>query len=122
MAASTPVARVAAPSPRADLASGQPIEVAGYRLTPLLADAIEAGRLGAPDTGGRVPARVRWFEVSSQPSASITPVAARVIDRWRAAGSDVSFATVGGNAFWQTQEVERCDALVAASVAALAAP
>jgi exosortase A-associated hydrolase 2 len=118
--ATTPVARVAQPSPRADLASGHAIEVAGYRLTPVLADAIEAARLGTIDVSdSRVPARVRWFEVSSQESATISPIAARVVERWRTAGSDVSVTTVVGNAFWQTQEVERCDALVDATVAAL---
>ncbi len=124
-AATTPVARVAEPSPRADLASGRTIEVAGYRLTPALADALEAARLGMRETAdGRVPARVRWFEVSSPSSAqsasAITPIATRVVERWRTAGSDVAVTTVAGPAFWQTQEVERCDALVAATVVALA--
>ncbi len=114
------VARVAQPSPRADLASGHSIEVAGYRLTPTLADAIENARLGACDgIDARVPARIRWFEVSSQPQPTISPIATRIAERWRGAGSDVVVATVAGNAFWQTQEIERCPALVAATVAAL---
>lgn len=118
--ASPPPKRVEAPSPRADLASGQSVEVAGYRLTPLLADAIESARLGATAAGaGRAPRRVRWFDVSSQPGATQTPVAVKVADRWREAGSDVGVVQVTGNAFWQTQEVERCDALVAATVDAL---
>jgi uncharacterized protein len=119
-ASTTPVARVAQPSPRADLASGLAIEVAGYRLTPTLADAIEAARLGAATAGeGRVPKRVRWFEVSSQGSPALTPIAERVVERWRTAGSDVSTSIVNGSAFWQTQEVERSDALVEATVASL---
>ena len=118
------VARVAQPSPRAELASGASIEVAGYRLTPSLADAMENARLGAREgdadhDDARVPARVRWFEVSSQASAAVSPVAARVADRWRHSGSDVMVRTVVGNAFWQTLEVERCDALVHATVDAL---
>ncbi len=122
-APSTPVAQVAQPSPRADLASGRTIEVAGYRLTPSLADAIEAARLGPLDgQAGRVPLRVRWLEVSSQPAPTLTPVATRVVERWRAAGSDVTVATVAGPAFWQTQEIERCPALVDATVAAIAGP
>ena len=118
--ATTPVARVAEPSPRADLAAGLAIEVAGYRLTPLLADAIEAARLGASLSGdARVPRRVRWIEVSSQPSATLTPVATRVVDRWRAAGSEVDVVQVLGQAFWQTLEIERCAALVDATVDAM---
>lgn len=118
----SPVARTDAPSPRAELAAGQSVEVAGYRITPQLADAMESARLGATGAGaGRAPSRVRWFDVSSQPGATQTPVAAKVADRWRDAGSDVAVVQVTGNAFWQTQEVERCDALVAATVTALAA-
>jgi exosortase A-associated hydrolase 2 len=119
-ASTTPVARVAQPSPRADLASGLAIEVAGYRLTPLLADAIEAARLGAATTvDGRAPRRVRWFEVSSQSVPALTPIATRVVERWRTAGSEVAVSIVSGSPFWQTQEVERCDALVEATVASL---
>ncbi len=114
-------------SPRADLAAGLSIEVAGYRLTPGLADAIESARLGSrtPDDGRVVP-RVRWLEVSSQgssqaasPPAALTPVASKVADRWRASGSDVAVVHVAGSPFWQTLEIERCDALVEATVEAL---
>ena len=111
-AASTPS------SPRADLAAGLSIEVAGYRLTPALADAIESARLGSRTEAGRTVPRVRWFEVSSH-APTLTPVASKVVDRWRAAGSDVAIAHVAGSAFWQTQEIERCDALVAATVEGL---
>ena len=130
---SRPVARVAQQSPRADLAAGRSIEVAGYRLTPSLADSIEAARLGASMNatvgvpvaaslaeGAWTPPRVRWFEVSSQPEPTLSPVAAKVVERWRGAGSDVAVAHVAGPAFWQTQESERCPALVAATVEALA--
>ncbi|MEO8938472.1 MAG: hydrolase 2, exosortase A system-associated [Burkholderiaceae bacterium] len=116
----SPLASVAQASPRADLAAGRTVEVAGYSLTPLLADAMEAARLGShanPDA--RVPRRVRWFEISSQVDAALSPVAARIVDRWRAAGSDVAVVQVVGTAFWQTQEVERCAALVDATVAAM---
>ena len=120
--ATTPVARVAQPSPRADLAAGRAIEVAGYRLTSMLADAMEGARLGSHTAGdAHTPPRVRWFEVSSQPDATLSPVAAKVAERWRALGSDVAIAHVVGPAFWQTLEIERCDPLVEASVEALCA-
>ena len=115
------IAGVAQASPRADLAAGRSVEVAGYRLTPALADAIEAARLGARESvAERRPPRVRWFEVSSQAAATMSPVASRVADRWRASGRDVEVRTVVGNAFWQTIEIERCQALVDATVASLA--
>ena len=114
----THVMSAASSSPRAELAAGITVEIAGYRLNPSLADAIENAQLGKREAA---PSRVCWFEVSSQPSASLSPIATRVAERWRAAGSDVAVSTIVGNAFWQTQEIERCDALVDASVAALCA-
>ncbi len=111
-------ALVVAPSPRAELAAGLTVEIAGYRLNPSLADAIESAQMGPREAA---PSRVRWFEVSSQPAPNLSPIAARVADRWRAAGSDIQVAIVAGNAFWQTQEIERCEALVDASVKALCA-
>ncbi len=111
-------ASITAPSARADLAAGLSVEIAGYRLNPSLADAIEFAQMGKRET---TPSRVRWFEVSSQPSAVSSPMATRVADRWRAAGCDVAVSTIAGSAFWQTQEIERCDALVDATVAALSA-
>ena len=104
------------PSPRADLAAGRAVEIAGYRLNAELAEAMEKAQLG---TRPATPPRVRWFDVSSQAGAALSPIAARVIDRWRSVGSDIRHETVSGPAFWQTQEVERCEALVAASVEAL---
>ena len=103
-------------SPRADLAAGRAVEIAGYRLNPSLADAIESAQMGKREAA---PLRVRWFDVSSQPSAGPNAMASRVVDCWRAAGSDVEVSTIVGTAFWQTQEIERCEALVDASVAAL---
>lgn len=120
--AASPADRVAQPSPRADLAAGRAVEVAGYRLTPQLADAMEGARLGSPAAGAAwTPPRVRWFEVAAHPDASLNPVAAKLVDRWRAMGSDVAIAHVVGNAFWQTLEIERCDPLVDATVEALSA-
>lgn len=122
-AGSTPAVAVVKPpqSPRSDLAAGRTVEVAGYHLTPSLADSMELARMGmtTPKTG-----RVVWLEVTAPTSApsdssSVTVIAARVADTWRTAGSDVVQAAVSGPQFWQTQEVTRCPPLVAASVAEL---
>lgn len=110
-----------APSARAELAAGTPVEIAGYLLQPALADAIESARLGS---GPRTPARVHWFDVTSQsvgPPPEPNPMTAKLLARWREAGCDLHFATVQGNLFWQSVETEHCPPLVAASVAALGA-
>ena len=105
-------------SPRAEIAAGRTVEIAGYRLNPTLAMDLEREQLKEP-----IRAKcVRWFEVSSQTPASVSPAARRIADAWAAVGIDVRPVTVPGPAFWQTQEVERCDALVAATVSALHAP
>lgn len=105
-------------SPRTELAAGHAVEIAGYRLNPSLAMDLARVQLKEPPRT----TRVRWFEVSSQELASPSPAATRIADAWTAAGVDVRLATVHGPAFWQTQEIERCDALVAATVAALGLP
>ena len=105
-------------SPRAELAAGHAVEIAGYRLNPTLAMDLERAQLKeAPRTKC-----VRWFEVSSLTPPSVSPVATRIADGWKASGVDVRPITVHGPAFWQTQEVERCDSLVAATLSALCAP
>lgn len=108
-----------AASPRAELAAGNSMEIAGYRLNPQLADALERARAGQRLHAS---SRVRWLEVSSQTPPSASPAATRVVEGWAASGADARLQAVSGAAFWQTQEVERCDALVAATVAALCEP
>lgn len=114
--ASSAAAAVPQLTPRAALTAGEPIEVAGYRLSPALAEAMDAATLGASDTP---PPRVRWLEVATREGADASPVAVRTVDAWRAAGRDARAAVVIGSQFWQTAEIERCPALVTATVEAM---
>ena len=106
-------------SPRAKLLAGNRLEIAGYLLNPQLADALESAQLGKPSNFS---IRVRWLEVSSQTPPSASPAAIRAVEAWAAGNADVRLQAVSGVAFWQTQEVEPCDALVAATVATLCEP
>ena len=103
---------------RAGLAAGALLEVAGYELAPALAAAIDG-----VDMAAFVPPAVPvyWFEVVPAAERPLPPVAARQIDAWRAAGVRVDSTLTTGPAFWSTQEIEECTALVDASTQALAA-
>lgn len=100
---------------RSSLAAGQPVEVAGYLLSPGLASGLEASQLKPP----RLPGRLAWLELSTREGASLSPVGARLADQWREAGHQVTAEIVQGPAFWQTTEIEDAPALLDASLRAL---
>jgi exosortase A-associated hydrolase 2 len=111
-------ARTTVEALRQQLACGEPVEVAGYRLAPDLARGMEAARLVLPDRPA--PVCVRWFETSQRESQQLLPASAALVDGWIAAGHDVRAEVVRGPAFWQTVEVEEAPALIAATTDALA--
>lgn len=99
---------------RARLEAGEPLEIAGYELSPELAaalDRLDANRM-IPPTG--IP--VHWLEVSSADPPKISAGAERVIGEWRSAGCDVVSEAVGGDAFWATQEIVDVPKLIEWSV------
>jgi len=97
---------------RTRLQAGELLEIGGYELHPALAlalDGIDATRLAAPRC------RVDWFEMV--PEAGRTPplAATRLLDAWRAGGSDAHLSALPGPAFWSTQEIAEAPALLDAS-------
>ena len=133
---------------RQQLASGNPVEIAGYSLSAGLASGLEQAVLlplpshldpqqrvlRAPsagmcpeqetlppppvDTGQTL--RLEWLELSTREDASFSPASAKTIAQWQQAGIDVRSHIVNGPAFWQTTEIEEAPALIAATMAALA--
>ena len=99
----------------AELAAGQAVEVAGYRLHPQLADGLAAAQLLPPTR----PARVCWFELSGSEQRALSPAAAGAAVRWQAAGWQWQAHAVQGPAFWQTTEIEDAPELISATVRAL---
>lgn len=97
-----------------ELAAGQAVEVAGYRLGPALAAGLGAATLD-PLPGV---AAMAWLEVTTREPAALLPAGAALIERWRAAGTPVFEQAVSGPPFWQTLEIEDAPALVPATVAA----
>ena len=98
---------------RNQLALGEAIEIAGYRLGPELATGIDAAEL--VPTGD--PRRVIWLELSARAGAALAPAAQERIAQWQAAGHDIQAQLVPGPAFWQTTEIEVAPMLIEATMA-----
>lgn len=96
---------------RAQLAKGNPIEVAGYEISPQLAQALDGMRLDRLDLPAGT--QLDWLEVGAEASDRLLPAGERVVDAWRKVGLAVSTATVVGDPFWTLQETTLAPALLA---------
>lgn len=97
---------------RSVLDAGKSLEIAGYEISPRLAKAIAGINL---ERLGPVGSRAHWLEVSPRPVATLSPAAQRVAESWHARGVLLNAQHVLGEAFWSTQEISECPALLAAS-------
>ncbi len=97
---------------REQLRGGEVLEIAGYDLTPEMADAFDALDL-AKLTVTDCP--VHWLELVPEAGRALPPAAARVAASWQQAGVDLHAITVPGLPFWATQEITECAALVDAT-------
>lgn len=104
-------------SPAKALASGQSVDVAGYTVTPTLANGMAAARLQAVATAA--PGRLVWLETSTQPEPALGPASTAHLDTWREAGWVVNAQALSGPAFWQTVGTDEAPALIAATLQAL---
>lgn len=99
---------------RVRLEAGEVLEIAGYRLHPDLAralDRVDAARLAAPRC------RVDWLDLVAAPGRPLAPAAQRLVDAWRTAGADVQAQALAGPSFWNTQEMTEAPALLDATEA-----
>ncbi|HSQ81016.1 MAG TPA: hydrolase 2, exosortase A system-associated [Casimicrobiaceae bacterium] len=101
---------------RERLSRGQGVEVAGYALSPALAEGLEAAEF-SPVPGE---ASVAWLEVSGAVAGQLSPAVRTRVAQWQDAGHPVDARCVAGQAFWQTQEIAECPALIEATLAAVA--
>jgi uncharacterized protein len=105
---------------RQELASGSPVEVAGYMLSADLATGLERAKLTLPVVPpGSQASQLEWFEVSTRDDASLSPVSTQTVASWQTAGIAVNSHVVKGPSFWQTTEIEDAPALIDATTAAL---
>jgi hypothetical protein len=101
---------------RAVLKRGEGVEIAGYLLSPGMADGMEAATLDLPD--GRL--RIESLEVASGLDAAVSPALAARTAQWVAAGYAARARVVGGAPFWQMADPEEAPLLLDATVLALA--
>ncbi|MDO9235774.1 MAG: hydrolase 2, exosortase A system-associated [Aquabacterium sp.] len=104
---------------RQRLASGSPVEIAGYMLSSGLASGLEQASLVPPMASTRSSQRLEWLELSTREDASLSPASAKTIAQWQQAGLSVGSHVALGPAFWQTTEIEDAPGLIAATTAAL---
>jgi exosortase A-associated hydrolase 2 len=103
---------------KASLAEGRPVEVAGYTLSPKLAQGLEASELDPPARAGQ-PGQLIWLELASRQDATLSPAALKRLEQWQAAGHPAFSAVLPGPTFWQTTEIEVAPALLEATPRAL---
>jgi exosortase A-associated hydrolase 2 len=98
---------------REQLLGGESLEIAGYLLSPGLAQGLDEARLEPVAGGGKLV----WLEVNSSADSALSPAAQAASASWKAAGWSVTTAVVAGPGFWQTQEIEELPTLLLAATA-----
>jgi exosortase A-associated hydrolase 2 len=105
-------------SPARQLRDGRAVEVGGYEIDPALASGLEQAAFDVPVGFA---GRIVWFELTAEPGSSPSLPATRLAERLAARQVDVEIEGLQGPLFWQTQEIEQCEALLERSVVRLAA-
>ncbi len=99
---------------RDDLDRGRSLEVAGYTLSPGLANAIDAADILAADWTSVT--RMDWIEITNRNADSLSPAAATTIDTLIKRGVNISGSVIRGEPFWTTPEIATVPALIDATV------
>ncbi|WP_186300354.1 hydrolase 2, exosortase A system-associated [Denitromonas ohlonensis] len=100
---------------RQDLASGCSVEIAGYTLSPYLAEGLEAASLEAFPS---LKSTTTVIEVLASEGVS-GPNSIALQQKWSAMSIPYAWATVTGPAFWRTQEISVALSLPVVSLDAL---
>ena len=102
---------------REQLAAGQSLEIAGYALSPELAEALD--RRVLQDMQPEPNVTVHWLEIGAGDSQDLSPVSRQLVETWQTGGADVRALRLPGDPFWTTQELVDVPELIERSVAAL---
>jgi len=94
------------------------LEVAGYRLSQDLLHPLREAHLEALQ--GRPVQGVVWLELGGALGRGLSPASERMIERWRAEGTDVVAESLEGPPFWATQEIVEAPSLLDRTSAHLA--
>lgn len=104
------------PSPLQQLRAGASVEIAGYELCAAVAEGMQQAVFDVPASFA---GRIAWMELSQDETPTPSPAAQRKAAALRERGVAVSLECLAGPSFWQTQEIEECEALLERSLAAI---
>lgn len=99
------------------LAASETVEIAGYLISPELADGLTNANLLPPTISAEK--KLTWLDLSAKEGADISPATRTAADRWQKSGFLVDVHMVRGPSFWQTSETEVAPELIEATLAAL---
>lgn len=106
---------------RSRLDAGQPVYIAGYALSPALAQGMNQASFALPPEFGD---KLAIFEVGApdgaEVAAELSPANRNAVEKWRSQGAEVVAEMIPGQAFWNTQYLRRVPELIEASSRALA--
>lgn len=102
---------------RGRLTAGETLDVAGYPVTPAMAEALEAERLEAVGSG--YGGAVDWVQIAADPEAPVPPAVGAVVSAWLRQRMDVTVSKVAGQPFWSIEETTLVPALLTATVETL---
>lgn len=106
---------------RAILARGESVEIAGYRLSPGMAEGLEGAELNLPASVLRIESlEVAAGAQATGAQAAISPALAARTAQWAAAGHAARAGVVSGAQFWQMADPEDAPGLLDATLLALA--
>ena len=83
-------------------ASGQPIEVSGYKIGPQLSRELDT--LALPEPAALASLHISWCEVLAAADSSLPRANMKVMQSLRDAGVDIAFEQAIGPPFWQVHE------------------
>ena len=106
------------PPPAQALEQGLTVNIAGYALSPALAQGLGKAQLLPPPSAAT--GRLVWLETSPQEAPPLLPSAHKTLATWQNAGWQVRAQAVQGPAFWQTVGTDEAPALIQATLEALA--
>jgi len=91
------------------------LEVSGYPLGTALAGGLDAAWLDAPPRGSEA----HWFEVLPDAHTTMSEAALQQATVWNREGCHTTATAVVGPAFWQTQEINECPALIESTISSM---
>lgn len=97
---------------RAQLAGGEPLEVAGYWLSPAMADALDAVKAEQLALPGH---NIVWLDIYAGDIKPLSPAIERVAQAWRDAGVQLQISRQSSAPFWSTQEIAESPGLIETS-------